>query len=187
MKRASRSPRLRQALVVAVVCALGLATGLAANYLGSGQHPTNNLRWTYYGVTSANGSYINPASSAMSTWSSTTDLNMSQSSNFDVGFVTNNYGSVSWAGLAVCYNNSGQNWLNNSAVFNQTLAYCYAYNNRYYMDSAGSNQRKNLFMHEAGHCFSLAHRSQTSSIMYPYVQSVTSPNSTDRSLINSRY
>jgi hypothetical protein len=34
---------------------------------------------------------------------------------------------------------------------------------------------------------SLAHRNTTSSIMYPSQQTVTTPNSYDRSLVNARY
>lgn len=180
----------RRTLVLVLVVLVGFTSGAwAADYLGSGQHSSRFLNWNYFGVTSYNGSYISRATTAMSNWTNTTDLVMTKvsGSNWDIAFVTDNYGAVSWAGLAVCYNSSGQNWLNNSSVFNQTLAYCYAYNNRYYMDSSSSSQRINLFMHESGHCYSLAHRNFTSSIMYPYVQSLTTTNSTDRSLINARY
>jgi hypothetical protein len=160
---------------------------VAANYLGSGKHPSSNLGWNYYGYTSGGGaSYTTPAINGMSVWSSQTDLNLSVSSNWDVAFVTDFF-SGGWAGLAVCYNSSGQNWVSNPAVFNQTLAYCYAYNDRNDMDSASQSRRQNLFTHEAGHCFSLAHRSTTSSIMYPYVQSKTTLDSQDRSNINARY
>lgn len=185
--RKSLSPS-RRFLVLTLVCALGFATGLWASYLGSGKHPTNNLKWYYYGYTSGGGaSYWTPASNGMSVWSSQTDLNLSYSSNFDVAFVTDWYSGTGWAGLAVCYNNYGQNWLNDPSVFDDTLAYCYAYNDRYDMDGASQSRRQNLFMHEAGHCYSLAHRNYTSSIMYPYVQAKTTLNSTDISLINSRY
>lgn len=188
MQRFTLSPKVRRVLALALVVSLGFATGVLANYLGSGQHPTNNLKWAYYGVTSGGGSsYFTPASNGMSVWSSQTDLNLSYSSNFDVAFITDFFSGTGWAGLAVCYDSQGRNWLNDPAVFNRTLAYCYAYNDRYDMDGASQSRRQNLFMHEAGHCFSLAHRNYTSSIMYPYVQSKTTLNSTDKSLINSRY
>lgn len=190
MERLSSFVTLRRASALAVVGLLGFATGVLANYLGSGKHPSNNLRWTYFGVTSggSGGSYITPATNGMNNWSANTDLNLTNNaSNFDVGLVTDFYSGTGWAGLAVCYDNNGNNWLNDPGVFNRTLNYCYGYNDRYDMDSATASRRQNLFMHEAGHCFSLAHRNVTSSIMYPYVQALTTLNSTDRSLINSRY
>ncbi|MDY7092171.1 MAG: matrixin family metalloprotease [Acidobacteriota bacterium] len=178
----------RRLFAVALICAVGFATGVAANYLGSGTHPSSTLGWAYSGYTSGGGgSYTTPAVNAMSTWSNQTDLYLYYTtSSWDVVFITDFF-SGGWAGLAVCYNNSGQSWLSNPAVFNQSLAYCYAYNDRNDMDGASQSRRQNLFTHEAGHCFSLAHRSSTSSIMYPYVQSKTTLDTQDRNNINARY
>lgn len=189
MKFFPSSRATRTATAVALVCALGYVTGAAANYLGSGQHPSRFLRWTYFGATSGGGgSYITPATRAMNTWSNNTDLSLSRnSSNFDVGFVTNFYSGTGWAGLAQCFDNQGRNWLSDPGVFNRTLNFCYAYNDRFDMDSGSQSRRQNLFTHEAGHCWSLAHRNTTSSIMYPFVQSKTTLDSGDRSNINARY
>ena len=55
--------------------------------------------------------------------------------------------------------------------------------------SRGPRQLRAVATHEAGHCVSLAHNNNTSSVMYTYISStgVTNPNSGDRNDVNRRY
>lgn len=180
----SRSHRRRTVLTAALTCALTFVAGVAfAAYLGNGYFPTRNLYWTHQGITSG---YSTEANDGFGSWSSTTDVNFTKtsSSNWDIRLYPASFGGTGWVGLAyIC----SYSTCNNSTAWNQTYYYCDAYINHSYTSSQGYSQQRNVIMHEAGHCMSLAHRSDRSSIMYPYQQSITSPNSYDRSLLNSRY
>ena len=181
---------LKGAVILLVIAITGLSAGAAmAGYLGAGDFPTRFLSWGFFGTTSANGSYTTPVAQAMSTWTSTTDLQFSQTGgdNWDIAQYVENFGNNGWAGLAyICATNGA---CNNSTAWNSTFSYCIAYENRYYQDGYNSTFRRAVATHEAGHCVSLAHNSNTSSVMYTYISStgVTNPNSGDRSDINRRY
>lgn len=184
------TPRLRRAVILFVVAALGLCAGAAtAGYLGSGKFSSRFLDWRFFGTTSANGSYTSPVGAAMSKWTSTTDLQFSQISgnNWDIAQYVGVFGSTGWAGLAEICNFSGQ--CSNSSAWNSTYSYCIAYENRTYMDGYSYSRRQAVSGHEAGHCVSLAHNNTSSSIMYTYISStgVTNPNTGDRNDVNARY
>lgn len=182
--------RWKRSIILLTIALIGLSSGAAfAGYLGSGKFNSRFLDWRFFGTTSANGSYTSPVASGMSTWTSTTDLQLSQISgnNWDIAQYVSTFGSTGWAGLAYICNTSGS--CNNSAALNGTYSYCIAYENRTYQDGYSSTFRRAVATHEAGHCVSLAHNNTTSSVMYTYISStgVTSPNSGDRSDVNARY
>lgn len=180
----STSNRRRFVVTAVVACALTFVAGAAlAQYLGNGYFPTRNLSWIQSGITSG---YTSPANDGFGNWSSTTDLNFSKtsSSNWDIRLYPASFGGTGWVGLAyIC----SYSTCNNPTAWNQTFYYCDAYINHSYTASQSYSPKRNVIMHEVGHCVSLAHRSTTSSIMYPSQQSITTPNSYDRSLVNSRY
>lgn len=185
----TKSFRFRTTVLLALAL-VGLSTGAAlAGYLGSGRFPTRYLDWRFFGTTSYNGSYTSPVAAGMSRWTSTTDLQFSQISNdnWDIAQYVDVFGSTGWAGLAyICATNGA---CNNSTAWNNTFSYCIAYENRTYMDGYNYTFRQAVSTHEAGHCVSLAHNSNTSSVMYTYISStgVTNPSSGDRSDVNARY
>lgn len=185
------TPSVRQrTLVLFVLALLGLSAGAAmAGYLGSGSFPTRFLDWRFFGTSSYNGSYISPVRAGMSRWTSTTDLSFTEigGNNWDIAQYVDSFGSTGWAGLAyICATNGA---CSNSSAYNGTFDYCIAYENRTYMDGYSYTRRQAVSTHEAGHCVSLAHNNNTSSVMYTYISStgVTNPNSGDRSDVNRRY
>lgn len=183
-------PRLQKSLVLCALVLVGLSTGAAlAGYLGSGKFPSRYLDWRFFGTTSYNGSYTTPSNSAMSKWTSTTDLQFTKitGNNWDIAQNVGTYGATGWAGLAyICATNGA---CSNSSAYNGTYSYCVAYENRTYQDSYSSTYRQAVATHEAGHCVSLAHNNTSSSIMYTYISStgVTNPNTGDRNDVNARY
>lgn len=190
MESAKNTSVAKRTLVLFVIALMGLSAGVAmAGYLGSGDFPTRFLSWRFFGTTSANGSYTSPVAAGMSTWTSTTDLSFSQTSsnNWDLAQYVSTFGNTGWAGLAyICATNGS---CNNSNAWNNTFDYCIAYENRTYQDGYNYTFRRAVATHEAGHCVSLAHNNNTSSVMYTFISStgVTSPNSGDRSDVNRRY
>lgn len=179
-----------KAVVIFALALVGLSAGAAlAGYLGSGYFPTRYLDWRFFGTTYYNGSYTSPVGASMSTWTSTTDLQLSQigGSNWDIAQYVSTFGSTGWAGLAYICATTGA--CNNSSAWNNTYYYCIAYENRTYQDGYSYTFRQAVAGHEAGHCVSLAHNGNSSSIMYTYISStgVTSPNSGDRADVNARY
>lgn len=190
MNRKYAGFRFQRTVALCTLILVGLSTGaVLAGYLGSGQFPTRFLSWRFFGTTSYNGSYTSPVSAGMSTWTSTTDLSFSQTTggNWDIAQYVSTFGSTGWAGLAyICATNGD---CNTSSALNSTYSYCIAYENRTYQDGYSYTFRRAVSTHEAGHCVSLAHNSNSSSVMYTYISStgVTSPNSGDRSDVNARY
>lgn len=182
--------RLKRNVALLAIVIMGASAGAAmAGYLGSGKFPTRFLSWRFFGTTSANGSYTSPVGAGMSTWTSTTDLSFSQTSGngWDIAQYVGTFGNTGWAGLAyICATNGS---CNTTSALNGTYSYCIAYENRTYQDGYSYTFRRAVATHEAGHCVSLAHNNNTSSVMYTFISStgVTSPNSGDRSDVNARY
>lgn len=59
------------------------------------------------------------------------------------------------------------------------VAYCYPSQktinfNSYYMENLSTVQRQNVMTHELGHALGIDHNTDSNSIMYPYVSTVTS-------------
>ncbi|MCG8455768.1 MAG: hypothetical protein MI919_05760 [Holophagales bacterium] len=188
--REKKGFRASPGLVIAVVAVLGLSAGASmAAYLGSGDFPTRFLDWRFFGTTSFNGSYISPVRSGMNTWTNTTDLQFREigGNNWDIAQYVSTFGATGWAGLAyICATNGA---CSNPSAWNNTYSYCIAYENRTYQDGYNSTFRRAVSTHEAGHCVSLAHNNNTSSVMYTFIAStgVTNPNSGDRNDVNRRY
>ena len=176
----------KRTLTFFVIALLGLSAGAAmAGYLGAGDFPTRFLSWRYYGTSS----YFSPVNAGMNTWTNTTDLSFSRTSggNWDIAQYVSYNGNTGWAGLAYICSTNGA--CNNSSAWNNTFSYCIAYENRTYQDGYSYTFRRAVATHEAGHCVSLAHNNNTSSVMYTYISStgVTNPNSGDRNDVNRRY
>lgn len=190
MQKSVKSSTAKRLVVLGIFALAGLTAGAAmAGYLGSGKFPTRFLSWRFFGTTSANGSYTSPVASGMNTWSNTTDLSFSQTggNGWDIAQYVSTFGNTGWAGLAyICANNGA---CNNSSAWNNTFNYCIAYENRTYQDGYNFTFRRAVSTHEAGHCVSLAHNNNTSSVMYTFISStgVTNPNSGDRNDVNNRY
>jgi len=186
----SHGKKKLQLFTLLVLVLLGLSAGTAlAGYLGSGSFPSRYLSWRFFGTTSYNGSYTSPVSAGMSTWTSATDLSFSTTGggNWDIAQYVSTFGNTGWAGLAyICATNGA---CSNQSAYNGTYSYCIAYENRTYQDGYSYTFRRAVATHEAGHCVSLAHNGNTSSVMYTYISStgVTYPNSGDRSDVNAKY
>lgn len=184
------SKRQRLAIGLGTACLLSFFTGvaLAANYLGSGYFPYTFLFWEFGGPTSdTGGSYVTPARNGMSNWDFYTDIDLLEVSDGSWDILVNvaNYGATGWTGYAYICSTNGS--CDNSTAWNGTYSWCSARINTNLLFDDTQAQRQNTIMHETGHCFSLGHRSDSTSIMLSYQTSITTPNSTDRSLINARY
>jgi predicted Zn-dependent protease len=98
------------------------------------------------------------------------------------------FGNTGWAGYAyICSENSA---CDNSSAYNATYISCVAKLNEYsfagnpgfYTDA----EVQVIAMHELGHCFSLSHSNDTTSIMGAGARGDV-PNQQDIDLINARY
>lgn len=177
-------------MVLGAVCLFSFMTGvaLAANYLGAGDFPNSLLNWKFNGTTSdAGGSYTAPASAGMSSWATNTDLSFITvtDSSWHVLQNVTNWGATGWTGYAYICSTNGS--CDNATAWGGTYSWCSARINTQYLSDDTQSQRRNTMMHEAGHCFSLGHRTDGTSLMQTFQTSITTPNATDISLINSRY
>jgi predicted Zn-dependent protease len=95
------------------------------------------------------------------------------------------FGNTGWAGFAYICNTDNQ--CNNSAAYNGTYKSCEARLNAYHIEANPSfytdAEVQKLTMHELGHCYSLAHSSDPTSVM----GNGSVPNAQDIYLINLRY
>ena len=186
-----RSPRVKRTFIgLAAACLLAFFGGvaLAANYLGTGYFPWTFLFWEFSGPTSdSGGSYTTPARNGMSTWDSRTDIGFAEvtDGSWDILVNVADWGATGWTGYAYICANTGD--CDNSTAWNNTYSWCSARINTNLLFDDSQSRRQNTMMHEVGHCFSLGHRSDSTSIMYDFQTAVTTPNATDISLINSRY
>jgi predicted Zn-dependent protease len=178
-----KSNFLRLYIVIAIVSISSsflFGTAYAANYLGSGYFPTSTLYRCHL------GDYSTQAQYASGTWSATTDLNMVYScSGTHITTSGLNYGKTGWVGYAYICATNGQ--CDNSSAKNSTYSSCVARLNKYYLINNTSDSIKAISLHEMGHCYSLAHRTSSTSVMRPDNVANLTPNSTDISLINARY
>lgn len=177
-------------IVFSAVCLFSFMTGiaLAANYLGSGHFADSLLYWKFNGTTSdAGGSYTTPASGGMSSWATNTDLSFIKVTDLSWDILQNvmDWGNTGWTGYAYICSTNGS--CDNTTAWGGTYSWCSARINTYLLNNDTQNQRRNTMMHEAGHCYSLGHRSDSTSIMLSYQTSIITPNGTDKSLVNSRY
>jgi hypothetical protein len=66
--------------------------------------------------------------------------------------------------------------------------WCIAYLNRNTADGYSPSRKQGLVAHELGHCWSLGHRDDTTSIMGPNEGgAIVYPNTRDKQLVNNRY
>jgi len=149
--------------------------------LGSGYFPTSDLNRCHQG-----SGYFDQTQNASARWSADTDLNMYY--NCTTTHITTKYadfGDSGWAGYAYICNTSNQ--CNNSTAYNSTYKSCEARLNAYYITRNPSfytdAEVQKLAMHELGHCYSLAHSSDPTSVM----GNGSVPNAQDIILINARY
>jgi predicted Zn-dependent protease len=151
-------------------------------YLGSGQFPTSYITW--YGE-EVDYAFNNPRDNAIALWNNNTDLTIVRSNDWKV-FIGGLYqGDTGLAGKALICNTDGA--CDNSLAWSSTYRNCNIYINRTYYDRYTESQRWNVHGHELGHCWSLAHDSEYSSIMYPSTTSWWTPNSDDYASVNARY
>jgi hypothetical protein len=123
----------------------------------------------------------------MATWSSKTDVDFAEvaDGSWDVLVNVANYGGVNWTGHAYICNTA--NDCDNSTAWAYTYYWCEAQINSYWLSTNTQAQRQNTMTHEVGHCLSLGHRADSTSLMQDAQTSITTPNSTDISLVNARY
>jgi hypothetical protein len=160
----------------------------ADDYIGSGKFPTNNLNWAYAAgsiYSDGGGDYVAPTQNAMADWSALTDLNLFYDNNWDAIYEIFNYGNTGWTGSVYICVVGGSCY--DGAPINQTYSWCQARLNQYYLVNHSQSRRENSALHEMGHCWSLGHRSDSSSVMQASQTTITIPNSLDRSLVNVRY
>jgi len=174
----SRLPRTF-IVVLGVVIASSFFAGvaLAADYLGTGYFQTNQMYWCHF------GSYPTENQNAAAFWSYTTDLDIySNCNNRNASTAAYNYGDTGWYGYAYICNTGGgcQN-------VNLPYLFCMAQSNTYYLDGWNSTQRQFNATHELGHCWSLGHRVDSTSVMQAGQLSITWPNARDIQLVNARH
>jgi len=172
--------KLRRLFSLALgVLLLALSTGaaFAADYLGTGYFSTNQMYRCHLGT------YTTENSAAYSKWATTTDLIGYTSCNSNNITTTGlDYGNTGWGGYAYICNVGG-----GCGNYNATYASCTARSNVYYLRTWTYTQRQYVATHELGHCWSLGHRSDSTSVMQSGQLSFIDPNATDISLVNSRY
>ncbi|MFZ5858592.1 MAG: hypothetical protein ACOYZ6_17325 [Chloroflexota bacterium] len=150
------------------------------SYLGSGYFPINNLNRCHVG-----SDYAAQTQNASAQWSADTDLNMYYDcTNTQITTIYNDFGDTGWAGYAYICNTSGQ--CDNSTAVNSTYERCEMRLNAFYISGNPSypdSEVQKLAMHELGHCFSLGHSTDPTSVM----GNGSVPNVQDIDMINARY
>lgn len=156
----------------------------AADYTGSGQFPAGGwIRWKYTGTSSG---YESRANISMGRWHTYTDADLLKvASNEDIKVVVTSFGITTWYGFAYICDIYGN--CDNGTAFSNTYKSCELDFNTYWSGSWSDAEKENTFMHEAGHCLSLAHRDGVGSIMDPDHSSQNWLNSYDKVLVNNRY
>lgn len=178
-------PRLPYSLVAVVftlvLSALFVGVVYAANYQGSGSFSTNNLNRCHMG-----SYYSSQAQYASGTWSTVTDLNMYYNcSGVHIWTSGMDYGNTGWVGYAYICNTSGQ--CDNQSAWDGTYRDCIERLNQYFLKNNDDNSIKWVALHEMGHCYSLGHRSSSTSVMNNQGITVLQPNQTDIDLVNAKY
>lgn len=184
-------PSITFALASALALGIGLFAGvaLASTYRGSGYFPTSNLNWKYY---NPNGyaEYAAPASSAIYSWDTMTDLSLTEVYDGSWHSLTkiDDWGDTGWAGYSyVCSAGYG---CDNPSALDHDYSYAIAQINHHVMGTppyTSYDMRKSLITHETGHNWSLGHVSDSTSIMRVDWWENTVPNSNDVSNVNARY
>ena len=123
----------------------------------------------------------------MSTWDTKTDINLSKvtDGSWDILVNVSDYGATGWTGMAYICATSGS--CDSQAAWDGTYSWCSARINTNLLFDDSQTRRQNTIMHEVGHCFSLGHRTDSTSLMQTTQTTITTPNATDVSLINARY
>ena len=150
-------------------------------YFGSGYFPTNNLNRCHVGL-----EYANQDQNASDRWSADTDINMLYDcATTHVWIIYADFGELTqWAGKAYICNTDGQ--CDNNEAFNGTYASCQVRLNSHWISGNPlytDDEVQKLIMHELGHCYSLAHSNDPTSVM----GGSSVPNAVDIMLINARY
>lgn len=161
-----------------------VAQAQPVGYLGNGYFATNQINWCHA------GSYATANNNAAANWSAAADLDIyGNCTNSQITTSTVNWGNNGLYGKAyICMKEWW--WFSQSCddgAFNNTFVSCVAYSNSYYLASWTSTERQFNAMHELGHCWSLSHNSESSSVMKTGRHTTTWPNSTDISRVNNRY
>ena len=189
--RVGKRRHLIAALSTACILAFFGGVALAADYIGNGYFPWSYLFWEFGGPTSdSGGSYITPARNGMSSWDSKTDIDLEEVSDgsWDILVNVSDYGATGWTGQAYICNTAGDcATVAGTSATASTYSWCSARINTNLLFDDSQSRRQNTIMHEVGHCFSLHHRDEATSIMQPGQTTITTPNSKDISLINARY
>jgi hypothetical protein len=179
MKRPSFAAKLVLAFGAGVIPGIVLAA--AGPYLGTGKFATNNINWKYNG----DSGYRAPNQNAAAKWSAVTDLNIFEVTDTSWHVLSNvaAYAST-WTGYAYICSTNGS--CDNSTAWNGTYSWCSA---RFNTNTVGSNTTKqqNTATHEMGHCWSLAHRDDSTSVMLSFQTSIIEPNQNDKDSVNTRY
>ena len=186
--------RLSFALALAFVISSGFFMGVASaaaspGYIGAGKFSTKTLRWRFYGTQSDyNGSYLNPARNAAYGWDYYTNLSLYEvaDNSYQALVYVANWGNTGWNGYAYICNTNG--YCDNQTAYDGWYWYCHARINTGLLARYNATGRQNTIIHELGHCWSLGHRSDSTSVMYP--SGPTSniwPNTYDQWYINQKY
>lgn len=163
-----------------VLCSFLVGVASAANYLGGGKFPTNNLNRCHIG-----SYYATQAQYASGSWSASTDLNMYYAcTNVQLWTTGMDYGNTGWVGYAYICNTGGQ--CNTPGAWDGIYRDCTAKLNYYFLKNSTDDKIKWAALHELGHCYSLGHRTDATSVMQQSTP-MLGPNPTDVILINSRY
>jgi hypothetical protein len=158
------------------------ATPAYPPYLGSGHFSTNELDWCHIGT-----DYFEEAENAVNRWDDDTDVNMTYDcDNPQISIVYSDFTAASnWAGKAYICN--GEGICDNSEAINTPYNTCSVWLNSYYIIEESwfytDSEVQKVIMHELGHCFSLYHSTDPTSVM----GNGNVPNATDIMLVNARH
>ena len=159
---------------------LPTATPYFYGYLGSGYFPTNDLNRCHLGL-----EFFTQSQNASAQWSADTDLNIYYiCTSPHITIIYADFGQTDWAGISHICSVNGEC---DSAAWNSTYISCQVWLNERWISAAPGiytdAEVQKLIMHELGHCFSLDHSTDPSSVM----NSASVPNIMDINMINVRY
>lgn len=168
-----------------------------AGYLGAGffmnanSSGKSNLSWSYSGPSD----YRTPTLNAINTWSSQTNVNLTEVPNnvpTDIPITVADYGTFNSdiGRTTIC---TPYTCVNGTSSIEDQYTRAYVQINRYYLEGSDAVERESIILHELGHALSLAHRFDRGvsnlGVMREDIKGkrITTLNPNDIALVNSRY
>lgn len=138
---------------------------LTPYYWGSGYFPTSNINRCHQGI-----GHAIEAQNASAQWSLDTDINMYYDcTSPDITTIHDNFGNMGWAGYAIICTTDSKCFGDQGFSYDNMYLSCEARLNEYsfstYPTVYTDAKVQVVAIHEIGHCFSLSHAYNTTSVM----------------------